>query len=260
MSQRVLARRKIIARSSEGAILQGYRLAFTLKSTLATEPRFANVEPSPTDRVHGVLHSLKPEDMQQLIREEGGGRSYKVHELELKTYSGKIVKGNVFILPLDHPVHSTDESPSARYLSLLIHGAVEHKLDESFIQQLRSIVPAKLPVFEMTEEIKQKISARKIPLSEVEDKNSGKTYVTVKGIVFDFTADVSYIKNIYGSKDVTLQVASFLCDSECPMPQNSGQLTKLHKEYIQGLIAAFLLYGIPIVGSQIENGPDTYSF
>ena len=86
---------------------------------------------------HGVLVKLSKKEFEELYSSEGGpGGSYKLSEMEVEAYDGRIIKAYAFEnkIPLKFAGY-----PSTRYMNLLIEGAIENKLDEKYIEELKSI-------------------------------------------------------------------------------------------------------------------------
>jgi len=252
MSSRTLQRRKILPHSSEAAKLIGYKLAFTLEGATSVEPRFCNIERDPTKNVHGVLHAITPEQMAQLYREEGDGKAYRKELIEVMTYQGIKVKAYAFILPLDHPNRKDESAPSKRYLGLLIHGAEESGVDNDYLNYLKTIKTAPLPRLDMSDDLIKKIKQRSYDIKEIENKQN--SLISVRGIVMDFSGDTTYIATWLGRKDATLQIASFVCDQNCPAHRSLSELTAVQMEYVDAFSAS-LIEKFPVVG---QNNFDEY--
>ncbi len=255
MSSRTLNRRNIHPASSVPAVLNGYRLAMNLKSAMAPlEPTFANVEKDSSvgAAVHGVLHRVTQPNIEQLTREEGGGRSYQRMELPVVPYGGgPAIMASVFVLP-DHRndlrTEGGDVPCSARYKGLLVHGARESGIAAEYLARLEALPTATMPELSkvMTSELKSVIASREITLEQLTNKSSGYLWTSVKGVVIDITDNKTFLTNVFGGMEKTLDMAKFLCDEECPIPTSLAQLNKRHKAYIDAVLANLLMQHKPI--------------
>jgi hypothetical protein len=253
-------RRHITPVKSFPGSLDGYRLAFTLGGPMrAMEPRFANIEEEANAVVHGVLHLITVDHMKQLVREEGGGQSYKRLELPCKSYTGDLIKASAFVCPLDNKARVSEAAPSIRYLGLLIDGATETGLAASYIEKLKAITPAPLAVLKVTDEMLKQINGRAIPMSEVIDKTTGKKLLAVKGVVLDMTSDSTFFSNIFAYRDCTLQIATFACCKILLEPKQVSDFTDHHKKYVNAMLA-MVAEIFPIVGHVQEQPYSSYNF
>ncbi|KAJ3303520.1 thioredoxin-disulfide reductase [Kappamyces sp. JEL0829] len=153
MNPRVLTdRRKVKPKHSFPAIIPGYYLNFDTFAFPFLEPSFASIGrekllgPS-QPAVHGVLHLITLEDMEQIKRTEGGGGydgiGYQFVMLEAKAYDGSLYKCYTLI-EIQKKVYHDQFWPSLRYMNLIETGAKEHDLDASYQQWLAS-VPRYIP-------------------------------------------------------------------------------------------------------------------
>ncbi|KAI8811777.1 hypothetical protein BJ742DRAFT_795458 [Cladochytrium replicatum] len=177
MTSKVLTgRRKVRPVESFPVTVPGYLLAFSIIGWPYLEPCYASVMPCPNRylsyekalEVHemckfggpfeydstnpekslppvlsGVAHHITEEDWQQIVRTEGGfGQDdvefgYRSIEVTCVKSSGETITARTLI--------SRDAStsrcmqPTRRYLDLLIDGAKEHKLPESYIEYLQKL-------------------------------------------------------------------------------------------------------------------------
>ncbi|KAJ3373986.1 thioredoxin-disulfide reductase [Kappamyces sp. JEL0680] len=161
MNPRVLTdRRKVKPKHSFPAIIPGYYLNFDTFAFPFLEPSFASIGrekllgPS-QPAVHGVLHLITLEDMEQIKRTEGGGGYDGIGcmsdrtdpdqfvMLEAKAYDGSLYKCYTLI-EIQKKVYHDQFWPSLRYMNLIETGAKEHDLDASYQQWLAS-VPRYIP-------------------------------------------------------------------------------------------------------------------
>lgn len=140
MARRVLvARRGLRPLESQAAVLDGYALRFVQRGLPFVEPAFASLVASAGERTHGVLHTLTVADMRRLDAIE---RSYDRIPVVVITSRGEIA---ATAYRARRP-RATEGIPSRRYLGLLIDGAREHGLPESFIAELEARRGHHLPV------------------------------------------------------------------------------------------------------------------
>lgn len=92
INMKTLKRRGIEPLEVVNAVVYDYRLAFDVNGIPWVEPAFASIRPEKGEAVHGVLLKLTPEMFEQLVRTEGGDRSYsleKVTAIPYAEYKGK---------------------------------------------------------------------------------------------------------------------------------------------------------------------------
>jgi cation transport regulator ChaC len=114
--------------------LDDYRISFNLPIGPG-ERGVANVEPQPGARTWGVLYLLTPEECDRLDRTEG------VHRGVYARISVHVVVGNGDPVPaFTYRSSWTREGrkPSARYLRLLVDGAIENGLPVEYVRFLEA--------------------------------------------------------------------------------------------------------------------------
>ena len=116
--------------------VEGYNMCFNLSGIPKVEPAFANaVEGTTNDSIHGVAIKLSEEDMAKLDDQE---RGYEKTNVTVNGYDGRKVEGCSMYIKRHGNFLPTDlQTPSPRYLNLLIDGAVESGLDPQYIDRLR---------------------------------------------------------------------------------------------------------------------------
>lgn len=147
MARRVLvARRGLRPIESQAAVLEGYALRFVQRGLPGLEPAFASVVECPGERIHGVLYTLSASDMRRLDSIE---RSYDRIPVRVTTARGEVL---ATAYRSKRP-RTTEGRPSRRYLGLLIEGAREHGLPESFIAELEARRGHHLPIISVLIEV-----------------------------------------------------------------------------------------------------------
>ena len=94
------------------------------------EPAFACAYKKEGAEIHGLAFALSPEEKEKINKMEGG---YAKAMIELQLYDGRKVEGQIYTSKKD----LTDVGlPSKRYMSLVIQGTREAKLDPSYIEAM----------------------------------------------------------------------------------------------------------------------------
>jgi len=151
MSLSVLTgRRKITPIKSTAAVLHGYALTFNLRGVPYLEPGFGNLVPHKGSAVHGVVHSMRKADFVRLLQSEAGnGNSrdgYIPVPVQLTAYDGTLIDAYALQVDSTSPLISTvNVLPSKRYMDLLMAGAKQFNMRESYQRFL-----ADVPVFSPT--------------------------------------------------------------------------------------------------------------
>jgi len=156
MNGNVLAARGgIVPKQSLPGKLSGWKLAFTMKGYAGVEPAWANVEPigsgeDPNNsEVHGVAHLLTWSDLDKLDCHEGQGYAYERQTALFVPYDEQIQlqpeNDSNIALPLKVQVYVAVQNmtvaadvPSERYIKIMIDGAREAQLSETYLAQLQS--------------------------------------------------------------------------------------------------------------------------
>jgi cation transport regulator ChaC len=114
--------------------LHGYRLTFHLPVGPG-ERGVANVIPDASATTYGVLHLITSEEFDRLDSTEGVGSGYyRRHSVEVVDRNGEKVAAWIYVSP--HGV--AGRKPSARYLALLLEGAIEHEVPDDYLRELRA--------------------------------------------------------------------------------------------------------------------------
>ncbi|GMI08125.1 hypothetical protein TrVE_jg11763 [Triparma verrucosa] len=128
--------------SFEPAVVEQHRLAFNLKGFPPLEPGMGGIEPSSTSTIHGALVSLSRSEYEKVWLSEGGGSSnpsYYEYPVSAVPYNSTTPIPAISFRARPHARLKTDASPSLRYLNLLILGATELNLHQSYLDYLKSI-------------------------------------------------------------------------------------------------------------------------
>lgn len=133
MNDSVWKRRKIEKSESAPAVVRDFELSFSIVGLWPVEPAFANMKPKEGALTHGVLHKLSPQDFYRLWLFE---RSYEAPVATAELYDGSTVECRIFSAP--HAM-APGRSPSARYMNLVLEGAVQYGVDEQWLAHLRDI-------------------------------------------------------------------------------------------------------------------------
>ena len=132
MSKRYLKNlRNIIPASSQSAYMPNYKLVMNIKGPNFVEPAFANICPEKNSRVEGVLHDIKPADLDRIVASEG--ETYEMIEASVKV-DDKIVSAQTLVCP---EKISNELPTSRRYMKILIAAAEENNLSSNYIQFLK---------------------------------------------------------------------------------------------------------------------------
>lgn len=136
-----LRRRTMRSDTGEPAVLFDHRLAFTEPGLIRwVEPAFANIEPAPGRKVHGVLWQISDGDFARLLTTESP--NYEAIEVTVQAARA----GTVQARALRSRRRQVETAPSRRYLDLLLLGAREHGLPASYIAELEARPTAYLPL------------------------------------------------------------------------------------------------------------------
>ncbi|HKK94212.1 MAG TPA: gamma-glutamylcyclotransferase family protein [Longimicrobiales bacterium] len=187
--------------SSRRAELPGWRLRFNVRHWFRHEGGMASVEPSEADddRVLGVLHVCRDEDLARLDALEAYGVGYDRITVEVRTDDGPIDALTYVGLPriLDDACR-----PTRRYLDILLEGAREAELDPDYIRALESrpLHPAwDYPPFEHP--------PGDFPVFHAESLARYPDHVAVDTAVFDMSgarSELDVFRELFGGKDTTL--------------------------------------------------------
>ncbi len=239
MSLRSLRAKSVEPLSSQRAALYGWRLRFNVQHFFRHEGGVGNIERTgaPHDRVLGVLHECPDEALRLLDEAEACGHGYDRIEVTVAPASGNPAR--IAALAYVGMPRFIDDScrPSRRYLNILLDGARDAALDETYIQFLASHPthpaahypefsppPGPHPTFDRP-------SLAEYPL-----------YTALYGAVFDMTAARSmhdYLKGFLGGKDMTLFHLKRLDSSHADETMDdirAGRLNQAQRQYLNAYL------------------------
>jgi len=155
------AKKHVKILDSTAAILKDHRMAFNIGGIHHVEPYFAGLVESPGDEVHGLAFKMDMESMANLDRNEGydpngkGYGGYKKSMVTLLAYDGRELEGYIY---MNKTPPGPDGKPSSRYLGVLVKGAEQVGLKESYIEKLKAH-----PVYEPNEAVLRARARRPAP-------------------------------------------------------------------------------------------------
>jgi gamma-glutamylcyclotransferase len=118
------------------ALLAGHRLAFTRRS-VRTGTGVADVIADAGSGVWGALYRLSPGDLEQLDRKEGAGAAYVHKTVSVRGAGGAARSALLYTVHVKEPA---EVQPGAAYVRLLIDGARERGLPESYVASLELLM------------------------------------------------------------------------------------------------------------------------
>lgn len=141
MSSRYLSNvRNVEIYESHAAIIDDHLVKFNLKGLPHIEPAFANMVVSPGSTSYGVAHLITPKDLKSIVGSEAS--SYTPTEITVTTDQNKRIK----VWTLIGKDNTFNGIPSQRYVAILLEGAVEHGLPSDYIQKLKQLDGAYVPL------------------------------------------------------------------------------------------------------------------
>ena len=142
-------RRAIEPHSARAARVRGWRLVFDKPPLLPIGESFANIVADPAGEVLGVVYEIAAEDHEHIELTEGV-RIGNYDRLEVAAEMLGEPHDVVSVLTLATTQSDPTLRPTERYISLLVDGAIEHGLPESYVAWLRTI-PTCTPTAESLE-------------------------------------------------------------------------------------------------------------
>jgi cation transport regulator ChaC len=127
------SRRGVCPIEARPALLQDYRLCFNL-AIGPGERGVANLEAEAGARTWGVLYLITLEQSEHLDRTEGVPRAYRRIPVSAIVDGGEQIAA--FAYQSDRI--SPGRKPSARYIGLMIEGALQHGLPPGYLRYLRN--------------------------------------------------------------------------------------------------------------------------
>jgi len=138
MLQERLKKRVPSARVLGVARLGGYTLQFNKVSKDGSTK--ANIVPSadPGAVVYGVIYHLDDHERPRLDKAEGLGNGYQIRDLRVRR-EGAETEDEVFAYVATPGAIRDDLSPSQWYKNIVIQGATENGLPESYVHQIEAV-------------------------------------------------------------------------------------------------------------------------
>ncbi|XP_015781591.1 gamma-glutamylcyclotransferase [Tetranychus urticae] len=139
LSDRIHVRLKSATVISNGT-LDDYKLTFSGYSKL-WKGATANIIPHQGSKVIGVIWSITYKDLEQLNLQEDG---YRLIAVNINVDQGEVIECITYVQTNEEIqrgkdiLGSQDGIPSTVYKGVIIKGAVEHKLPESYIEMIKT--------------------------------------------------------------------------------------------------------------------------
>ena len=136
--------------SREAAVVPDHRLSFNMRMFPPLEPAMASIDPSCGDTCEGVLYTVTPDGYEALWRSEGGAMARPGYEevVVSAVVGGEPVQA-ITLRAAPWMRLRRDAPPSARYKQLIVDGAKEIGLSDSYVARL-SALPAASPSAALT--------------------------------------------------------------------------------------------------------------
>ncbi|KAL4783357.1 hypothetical protein BJX76DRAFT_348666 [Aspergillus varians] len=151
MKSSVMKSRGIAPLKTEPVVLPSYILCFDIFGIPYAEPAFASIAPIRDEHndpqresippVHGVAYLLTPDDYRRLVLSEGAGVGYDEIMVDAGVLdSAGVVQSEILVhtLKAKYPWRP-NRAASARYMGLILEGAQEFNLPETYQTFLKSL-------------------------------------------------------------------------------------------------------------------------
>ena len=136
MLQRRLLERTPSAKTIGVGFVVGRRLAFHKLSKDGSGKCDIETTNSDTDKTYGVLFEITCNEKQKLDRAEGLGHGYKEERLLVKHHSGKEISAIAYVATnIERAIQ-----PYHWYKALVVSGASENELPQSYVEWLRTFL------------------------------------------------------------------------------------------------------------------------
>ncbi|MEW6534227.1 MAG: gamma-glutamylcyclotransferase family protein [Candidatus Auribacterota bacterium] len=124
--------------SKEPAYLENYLLKFNKKSVDGTTK--ANIVAATDQRVYGILYKMNAAELNKLDNIEGvTSGHYRRKTVPVCTTNGEVFMADVFIANDKYVCDDDNIRPSQQHLNTLITAACDNRLDQQYIEYLRSL-------------------------------------------------------------------------------------------------------------------------
>ena len=124
-------------REARRCYLDGFRLVFN-KRGLKEGDIFANIMPSPGDKVWGVIYLCDPQAIQLMDKREGVSDEHYRH-LTISVITEPGIALNAFAYIAGKGFVCEERAPQPGYLAKILSGAREHELPAEYIAMLERI-------------------------------------------------------------------------------------------------------------------------
>ncbi len=114
------------------ALLPNYELRFNKK--IRDGSAGANIQPCSGKTVHGVIYKIDESGFRNLDRHEGVPDHYRRIEVRVTPEGGDPVPAQIYIASRI----AKGLRPAARYLQMILDGAGEHSLPDSYIMEIKT--------------------------------------------------------------------------------------------------------------------------
>ena len=240
-------------------VVKGYKMCFNIDALKKVEPAFANtVVGTEEDEVHGVAIKLSEESMKRLDAQEFGYDKVKV---TVRGYNGRVVEDCSMYMNTKSTMLPPDkQTPSQRYLDLVVKNAIDSDIDEGYINKLkatkaytadeetlerRKALPAPSSLSPFTVE---QLSATKQELDSGQDRQAPEFgYLSILGYVLKIPISKVFFK-VHLGRDITAWVLRMfrgeahgaVDDLGLPPFQDVLELKEDEKEFIRNWMDHYL--------------------
>lgn len=132
--------RNVLPTHSEAGLIENYEVRMLSPGLNALEPAFAYLLKAESKIAHGVVHQVTDADLIKIKESEAG--EYEWATLPVRIKSGEFIQAQTLV----RRSGGEKGEPSRRYLNILIEGATEHGLPNSFIAELKTMPSVYVPV------------------------------------------------------------------------------------------------------------------
>jgi cation transport regulator ChaC len=219
-------------RTSERAVLRGWRLRFNVHHFFRHEGGVGNIEPSnhPLDVVWGVLHQCEGAHLARLDAAEAYGHGYDRTEVAVQTDRGE----QRAIAYVGNPSFLDERCrPTRRYLNIILRGATAAGLDPAYIEALR-----RHPLHEATPLPPFVPPAGEYRTFTAATLSQHPLLTALSGAVFDMSCarwQHTFLRGLFGGKDMTLFHLKRLDESDGGETLDDikhGRLTPAQRRYL----------------------------
>lgn len=250
---------KVLASCS--GIVHGWKMSFNLRGMALVEPAFANAMPGqPTDNIHGVAILLGRDDVLKLSAQE---RGYDKVWVEVNCYDGKKIKAFIFTRTRagDRPfLPPNEQTPSVRYLNLLLKGAESGGLEKAYVKRLEE-TKTYTPSYDVIQRRRNLPSPKLLPkmtvaeLAETRNKSDSFAHVAIFGYILKLARKKVWFKSHLG-RDATARFSRHFNGVSMDLNDDMGKppfldlncMSNDEREYIMMWLDFYLAKEPEIVG------------